>query len=153
MVRRAVREHRTTSHHVADHTAYGVGMSTTTRGRGARATLVLALTCAALAGCSSTSTGSYCDVLRSVQADWKGSSATLQDPAAAARLAAAISRVEASAPEEVKPDWASLRTLVGTFTVAKPDLTALTKQMQGFESSAKRVEVHAKETCQVDLTH
>jgi hypothetical protein len=87
-----------------------------------------------------------------VQADWKGSSATLQDPAAAARLASAITQVEASAPEEVKADWESLHTLVQKFTVADPDLAALTKQLRGFESSAKRVEVHARETCQVDLT-
>ena len=96
--------------------------------------------------------GSYCDVLRSVQADWKGGSSTLRDPAAAARLASTITQIEASAPDEVKADWASLHTLVGKFTVADPDLAALTKQLQGFESSAKRIEVHAKETCQVDLT-
>lgn len=137
----------------AGDTAYGVGMSTTARVRGGvQAALGLVLASTALSGCSASSTGSYCDVLRSVQADWKGSSATLQDPAAAARLASAITQVEASAPEEVKADWESLHTLVQKFTVADPDLAALTKQLQGFESSAKRVEVHARETCQVDLT-
>lgn len=140
------------SHDGADDTAYGVGMSTTIRGRGTQVALGLLLASAALAGCSSASTGSYCDVLRSVQADWKGGSSTLRDPAAAARLASTITQIEASAPDEVKADWASLHTLVGKFTVADPDLAALTKQLQGFESSAKRVEVHAKETCQVDLT-
>jgi hypothetical protein len=136
----------------AGDTAYGVGMSKTARVRGVLAALGLVLASTALSGCSASSTGSYCDVLRSVQADWKGSSATLQDPAAAARLASAITQVEASAPEEVKADWESLHTLVQKFTVADPDLAALTKQLQGFESSAKRVEVHARETCQVDLT-
>ena len=136
----------------AGDTAYGVGMSTTARVRGVQAALGLVLASTALSGCSASSTGSYCDVLRSVQADWKGSSATLQDPAAAARLASAITQVEASAPEEVQADWESLHTLVQKFTVPDPDLAALTKQLQGFESSAKRVEVHARETCQVDLT-
>ncbi|GAA2744081.1 hypothetical protein GCM10009868_20340 [Terrabacter aerolatus] len=97
--------------------------------------------------------GSYCDALRSVQADWKGSSAMLKNPAAATRFAASVAQVEATAPDEVKPDWASLRTLVQKFTVATPDLTGLTKQLQGFEASAKRIEVHARETCQVDLSH
>lgn len=133
----------------AEHTAYGVGMSTTSKG--AQVLGVLLLSGAALAGCSSSS-GSYCDVLRSVQADWKGGTATLKDPAAASRFAASVAKVEASAPDEVKPDWASLHTLVQKFTVANSDLTSLTKQLQGFEASAKRIEVHAKETCQVDLS-
>lgn len=77
----------------------------------------------------------------------------LKDPAAASRLAASVTQVEASAPDEVKADWASLLTLVQKFTVAHPDLTGLTKQLQGFEASSKRIEVHARETCQVDLSH
>lgn len=137
-------------------TAYGVRMSTTrSEVRVAPALLgLLGLVVAAttLAGCSSSSPGPYCDVLRSVQADWKGGSATLKDPAAAARFMTSVTEVEASAPDEVKADWASLRTLVQKFTVANPDLTVLTRQMQGFEASAKRIEVHARETCQVDLS-
>ncbi|GAA2478508.1 hypothetical protein GCM10009858_14920 [Terrabacter carboxydivorans] len=113
--------------------------------------VALLLSGTTLAGCSSSS-GSYCDVLRSVQADWKGGIAPLKDPAAASRFAASVAEVEASAPDEVKPDWASLHTLVQKFTVANPDLASLTKQLQGFEASAKRIEVHAKETCQVDLS-
>jgi hypothetical protein len=115
------------------------------------ALLVVLVTMTALGGCAS-SPGDYCDVLRSVQADWKGGTAVLQDPAAAARFMTSVTEVEASAPDEVKADWASLRTLVQQFTVANPDLSALTKRMQGFEASAKRIEVHARETCQVDLS-
>ena len=142
------------------HTAYGVGMSMragrrevgrTPGPRAGRALLVLLVTMTALGGCASSS-GDYCDVLRSVQADWKGGTAVLQDPAAAARFMTSVTEVEASAPDEVKADWASLRTLVQQFTVANPDLSGLTKRMQGFEASAKRIEVHARETCQVDLS-
>ena len=145
----------------AGHTAYGVGMSTRAGRRevgrtpgphAGRALLVLLVTTTALGGCASSSPGDYCDVLRSVQADWKGGTAMLQDPAAAARFMNSVTEVEASAPDEVKADWASLRTLVQQFTVANPDLSALTKRMQGFEASAKRSEVHARETCQVDLS-
>jgi ABC-type glycerol-3-phosphate transport system substrate-binding protein len=126
-------------------------MRTTALLKGLSVALVPGLAALALAACSASSTGSYCDVLRSAESGWKDAGNTLEDPAAAARFAATIARVQASAPEEVKADWASLRTLVEKFTVANPDLTALTKQMQGFETSAKRIETHAKETCGVDL--
>lgn len=113
--------------------------------------LVLLLSATSLGACSAGSAGSYCDALKTAEADWKDAGATLKDPASAARFVATITQIEASAPEEVKADWASLRVLVAKFTVAKPDLAALTKQMQGFEASAKRIETHAEETCGVDL--
>ncbi len=139
------------SRDVADDTAYGVVMRTTALRTGPSVALALLLTATSVAACSSGSTGSYCDALTAAEADWKDAGATLKDPAAASRFVATITRIEASAPEEVKADWASLQVLVTKFTVAKPDLTALTKQMQGFESSAKRIETHAKETCGIDL--
>ncbi|CAN7413088.1 hypothetical protein LJR027_002468 [Terrabacter sp. LjRoot27] len=126
-------------------------MRTTAMRRGPSVALALLLSATSLGACSSGSTGSYCDALTTAEADWKDAGATLKDPAAAARFVATITQVEASAPEEVKADWASLHALVAKFTVDQPDLTALTKQMQGFESSAKRIETHAKETCGIDL--
>lgn len=113
------------------------------------AALLLATLC--LTGCSQSDTGTYCDALTSAQAQWKDTGAALRDPAAAARLVASVRRVEASAPPEVKADWTSLRTLFEKFTVARPDLAALTRQMPSFESAAKRVETHARERCGVDL--
>jgi ABC-type glycerol-3-phosphate transport system substrate-binding protein len=103
--------------------------------------LALLLSAAALGACS----------LSAAESDWKDAGATLRNPAAAARFAASLTAIEASAPEEVRSDWASLRVLVSKFTVAKPDLAALTTQMQGFERSARRIETHAKETCGIDL--
>ena len=119
--------------------------------RGPSVALVLLLSAMALGACQLGSAGSYCDALKTAEADWKDPGATLKNPAAAARFVATITQIEASAPDEVKADWASLRVLVAKFTVAKPDLAALTQQMQGFEASAKRIETHAKETCGVDL--
>ena len=115
------------------------------------ATAAALLAALPLAGCTADATGSYCDALTAAQAQWKGAGAALGDPAAAKRLVASVRTVEASAPEEVRADWTSLRSLFEKFTVARPDLTALTKQMRSFESSAKRVETHARETCGVDL--
>lgn len=113
--------------------------------------VALVLAALPLAGCSQAGTGSYCEALTSAQAQWHDAGATLRDPAAAARLVASVRRVEASAPAEVKADWTSLRSLFEAFTVARPDLAALTQRMGSYESSAKRVETHAKETCGVDL--
>jgi hypothetical protein len=128
-------------------------MRTTALRRVPSVALALLLAATSLGACSSTgSPGSYCDALSAAEADWKDTGATLKDPAAAARFVATITAIESTAPEEVKADWASLRTLVQQFTVADPDLSALTKRMQGFEASAKRIEVHARETCQVDLS-
>jgi multidrug resistance efflux pump len=104
-----------------------------------------------LSGCSDDDTASYCDALTSAQAEWNDAGATLKDPAAAARLVASVRRVEASAPAEVKGDWTSLRSLFEKFTVPRTDLAALTRQMRSYETSAKRVEAHARETCGVDL--
>ena len=112
---------------------------------------VLLLAALPLAGCSQSATGAYCDALASAQTQWKDAGATLRNPAAAARLVASVRRVEAGAPPEVKGDWTSLRDLFEKFTVPRPDLTALTRQMRSYESAAKRVETHAKETCGVDL--
>ena len=126
-------------------------MRTTALRTGPSVALALLLTATSVAACSSSATGSYCDALTAAEADWKDAGATLKDPAAAARFVASITTVEASAPEEVKPDWAALRVLVAKFTVAKPDLAEVTKHMEGFESSAKRIETHAKETCGIDL--
>ena len=119
--------------------------------RGPSVALALLLSATCLGACSSGSTGSYCDALTAAEADWKDEGATLADPASAARFVTTITQIETSAPEEVKADWAKLEVLVTEFTVPTPDLTALTKQMQGFESSAKRIETHAKETCGIDL--
>ncbi len=135
----------------AHDTAYGGAMRTTATSRGPSVALALLLSALPLAACSSTSTGPYCDAVTAAEADWKNVGQALEDPARAARVATTITQIEANAPEEVKADWASLRVLVEKFTVADADLTALTTQMQGFESSARRVETHARETCGVDL--
>jgi hypothetical protein len=116
------------------------------------AALLLLTTALPLASCSSGST-SYCDAIRSAQQDWREAGASLQDPAAATRFVTTVKRIEESAPEEVRADWHSLLTLFERFTVEHPDLSSVTKQMQGFESAAKRIETHAKETCGVDLGH
>lgn len=113
------------------------------------ATLLLAVL--PLTGCSGDAAGSYCDALTSAQAKWNDAGATLADPAAAARLVAAVRTVETSAPAEVKGDWTSLRSLFEKFTVPRTDLAALTRAMRSYETSAKRVETHARETCGVDL--
>jgi ABC-type glycerol-3-phosphate transport system substrate-binding protein len=126
-------------------------MRPTAKRRGPSTALALLLSATFLGACSSGSSGSYCDALTAAEESWKDAGTTLRDPAAATRLVTTITQIEASAPEEVRAEWASLRALVAKFTVPEPDLAALTKQMQGFESAAKRIETHAKETCGVDL--
>jgi hypothetical protein len=105
----------------------------------------------AAGGCSAGTPGPYCDALSSAQAEWKQAGASLADPAAATRFLRTVTRIEQEAPEEVRADWQALHTLFAEFTVANPDLGALTKQLGGFESSAKRIETHARETCGIDL--
>lgn len=124
----------------------------TTGNRSARpvvAALLLAST--VLGACSSSPTGRYCDALASAQTEWKDAGASLADPPAATRFLRTVTSIEHEAPDEVRPDWQALHTLFAKFTVANPDLGALTKQLEGFESSAKRIETHARETCGVDL--
>jgi hypothetical protein len=112
--------------------------------------LLSVLALLALGGCSSSS-AAYCDALRSAEAEWTEAGASLANPAAATRFLRTVTRVEQVAPAEVRADWESLHTLFAKFTVADPDLGALTAQLKGFESSAKRIETHAEETCDIDL--
>ena len=111
----------------------------------------LLLAPAVLGSCSSTSEQPYCDALVSAQAEWRDAGASLADPAAASRFLRTVTRIEQQAPDEVRADWKALHTLFAKFTVADPDLGALTAQLKGFQSSAKRIETHARETCGVDL--
>jgi hypothetical protein len=104
----------------------------------------------ALGGCTSSS-AAYCDALASAEAEWTDAGASLANPAAATRFLRTVTRVEQVAPAEVRADWESLHTLFAKFTVAEPDLGAVTAQLKGFESSAKRIETHAEETCEIDL--
>ncbi|MBC9823241.1 hypothetical protein [Terrabacter sp. MAHUQ-38] len=112
--------------------------------------LLLLSTVLPVASCSNGST-SYCDAVRDAEQEWSEAGASLQDPAAAARLVTTVRRIEASPPDEVRADWRKLLDLFERFTVDNPDLSSLTKQLAGLESAAKRVETHAKETCGVDL--
>ena len=111
---------------------------------------MLLLAPAALGACSS-SEQPYCDALVAAEAEWKDAGASLADPAAATRFLRTVTRIEQQAPDEVRADWQALHTLFATFTVANPDLGALTTQLRSFQSSAKRIETHARETCDVDL--
>jgi hypothetical protein len=111
----------------------------------------LLLAPAVLGSCSSASVQPYCDALVSAQAEWRDAGASLADPAAASRFLRTVTRIEQQAPDEVRADWKALHTLFAKFTVAHPDLGALTAQLKGFQSSAKRIETHARETCGVDL--
>ncbi|MEW1953775.1 hypothetical protein [Terrabacter sp. NPDC080008] len=127
-------------------------MRGTARARGTSlAAAALALAVLPLGGCNDDDTTAYCDALGSAQAAWQDAGDGLEDPAAATRLVASVRQVEASAPPEVKGDWTSLRSLFEKFAAPRPDLAALTRQLQSFESAAKRVETHARETCGVDL--
>ena len=111
----------------------------------------LLLAPAGLGACSSPAEQPYCDALVSAQAEWKGAGASLADPAAATRFLRTVTRIEQQAPDEVRADWQALHRLFAKFTVADPDLGALTTQLKGFQTSAKRIEAHARETCGVDL--
>ena len=103
-----------------------------------------------LSACSSSSSA-YCDALKSADSEWSSAGASLANKAAATRFVATVKRIEATAPDEVKDDWVSLETLFEKFTVDNPDLTALTQQMQGYQTTAKKIEAHAKELCGIDL--
>jgi len=114
------------------------------------ALLVLSATLV-LSACSSPSSSAYCDALKSAEAEWSSAGASLANKDAASRFVVTVKHIEATAPDEVKGEWKSLETLFEKFTVDNPDLTTLTRQMQGFEISAKKIETHAKETCGIDL--
>ena len=103
-----------------------------------------------ISACSSQRSA-YCDALQSAEADWSSAGASLQNKEAATHFLATVKQIEATAPEEVKSEWVSLESLFATFTVDKPDLTAVSKRMQDFEGAAKKIETHAKETCGIDL--
>ena len=45
----------------------------------------------------------------------------------------------------------SLQALFEKFATDHPDLSGVTGEMKDFEESAKRIEVHARETCGIDL--
>jgi hypothetical protein len=109
------------------------------------------VTLVAVAGCTSSPADSYCDALGSAKAEWKSAGASLANPAAATRFLRTVTVIEQQAPDEVRADWRSLHTLFARFTVADADLGSLTAQLEGFESSAKRIETHARETCGIDL--
>jgi hypothetical protein len=104
-----------------------------------------------ISACQTTG-GSYCDALHAAESQWSTGGASLASKAAATRFVATVRQIEATAPDEVKSEWASLETLFEKFTVDNPDLTSLTQQMQSFESAAKKIETHAKETCGIDLS-
>ena len=80
-----------------------------------------------------------------------GARPALQNKEAATHFLTTVKQIEATAPEEVKSEWVSLESLFATFTVDKPDLTAVSKRMQDVEGAAKKIETHAKETCGIDL--
>lgn len=116
-----------------------------------RIAAALLLSTAVLGSCSPAPEQPYCDALVSAEAEWKDAGASLADPASASRFLRTVTRIEQQAPDEVRADWKALHTLFAKFTVANPDLGALTAQLKGFQSSAKRIETHAHETCGVDL--
>lgn len=114
------------------------------------AALLLLATALPLAACSGNATP-YCEAITSAQQEWKEAGASLQDPAAATRFVATVKSIEASAPDEVRADWDRLLALFERFTAPNPDLRSVTTQLKGFESAAKRIETHARETCGVEL--
>ena len=132
----------------AGDTAYGGVVRTTTVRTGA---LILLSSMLPISACSSGSSTAYCDALRSAESEWSAAGASLANKAAATKFVATVKQIEATAPDEVKAEWASLESLFQKFTVDNPDLTSLTQQMQGFESAAKKIETHAKEVCGIDL--
>ena len=130
------------------------------RGRDAARPSTPAVTAAALvlatlplAGCASESdTSAYCGALRAAQSQWKSAGASLSDRGAATRFVASVRTIEVAAPDDVHAEWTSLRTFFQKFAVDDPDLKGLTKQMAGYEATAKKVETHARATCGVDLS-
>ncbi|WP_460628813.1 hypothetical protein [Intrasporangium mesophilum] len=114
-------------------------------------TLILVAAILSISACSSSSQA-YCDALTSAESEWASAGASLQNKEAATHFVATVRQIEVKAPDEVRSEWISLESLFEKFTVDKPDLTALTQQMQGFESAAKKIETHAKETCGIDLS-
>ena len=119
----------------------------------AAAALALLLVVLPLAACGGGSdTTAYCDALRAAQSQWRSAGASLADRGAATRFVASVRTIETSAPDEVRPDWTSLRTFFQKFAVDNPDLQGLTQQMAGYQATAKKVETHARATCGVDLS-
>jgi hypothetical protein len=117
----------------------------------AAATLVLAaLTLGACGGGSDT--GAYCDALRAARSQWASAGASLADRGAATRFVASVRTIEDAAPDDVRPEWTSLRTFFQKFAVDHPDLQGLTQQMAAYQATAKKVETDARETCDVDLS-
>jgi hypothetical protein len=115
--------------------------------------VALVLATLPLAGCAGGSdTSAYCGALRAAQSQWKSAGASLSDRGAATRFVASVRTIEVAAPDDVRAEWTSLRTFFQKFAVDNPDLKGLTKQMAGYEATAKKVETHARATCGVDLS-
>ena len=134
-------------------TAYG-GPMRPVRPSTSRPTAVAAVLAAlSLAACGGGSdTTAYCDALRAAQSQWKTAGASLADRGAATRFVASVRTIEAAAPDDVHSEWTSLRTFFQKFAVDDPDLKGLTRQMAGYQATAKKVETHARATCDVDLS-
>jgi hypothetical protein len=124
---------------------------TSARLRCVRGLLVAAVVPSLLQGCTGSDEAAYCTALRGASSQWAQAGASLEDKAAATRFVSAVKAVEATAPEEVRPQWVALQTLFEKFEADRPDLSAVTAEMKDFEAAAKRIEVHAKETCGIDL--
>jgi hypothetical protein len=105
-----------------------------------------------LGGCGGSDTTAYCDALRAARSQWASAGASLADRAAATRFVASVRTIEAAAPDDVRSEWTTLRAFFEKFAVDHPDLAGLTTQMASYQATAKKIETHARETCDVDLS-
>ena len=119
--------------------------------RSARVLLLAAVASALLGGCAGSDQAAYCTALGNASSQWAQAGASLGDKAAATRFVATVKAVEVTAPDEVRSQWVALQALFERFATDHPDLSGVTGEMKSFEEAAKRIEVHAKETCGIDL--
>ena len=120
--------------------------------RAAGALLGVSCALALLCACSAAPDNSaYCAALKAADADWSQAGASLEDKAAATRFVATVKTVEATAPAEVRSEWAALQTLFEKFATDRPDLSSVSGEMKAFQDAAKRIEAHAREVCGIDL--
>lgn len=112
---------------------------------------VLAVVLPLAAACSDGG-DSYCDAVRASSSELQGSRARLGDKDAMARVVGAFKKIEGAAPDDIKAEWTTLRSLLEKFTADNRDLLALAAEAEKLKPAAERVETQVKEACNIDIT-
>lgn len=90
----------------------------------------------------------YCAALRTGQAELEGITGTLGDPAAVKAGLAALGKMQAAAPAELKPAWADFIELIKVASADDPSaLATAADKADKADVAMKKIQQHAKAEC------